>query len=120
VLCILTGLWLISAFDLTLTMLAHNNKLLHESNPIAARVLTQGPEALCAYKVVLVTGGTLILVVYRRRLVAELASALMLVVYTLVAVQWKLCYEMYEKTQEHAPDYAFIQLPVSWIGGLFF
>ncbi|MCP4594529.1 MAG: hypothetical protein GY842_27675 [bacterium] len=96
VLCLLAGLWVINVFDLMLTLIAARQGLLHESNPVAAFILTRGPQAVCFYKCVLVAGGSVILIRYRRRLLAEFTAAAMLTVYALVAVRWKWCYELYE------------------------
>jgi hypothetical protein len=96
VLCFLVGLWLINLFDLALTLISHRQGLLQEANPVAAFMLTYGADAVCFFKCVLVVVGSAILYHYRRRLVAEFSAATLLVVYALVAVQWKWCYELYE------------------------
>ena len=96
VLCLLAGLWVINLFDLILTLISYQQGLLQEANPVAAFILARGPKAVCFYKAVLVFGGSAILIHYRRRLVAEFTAAALLVVYALVAVQWKWCYELYE------------------------
>ncbi|MCK4659439.1 MAG: hypothetical protein KAV82_07945 [Phycisphaerae bacterium] len=96
VLCFLAGLWTINIFDLALTLIAYRQGLLHETNPIALTILERGPEAVCLFKCVLVAIGSVILFHYRRRLLAEFTAAGLLLIYTLVAVQWKWCYELYE------------------------
>lgn len=95
VLCLLSGLWLINGFDVVLTVLAHRQGMLHESNPIAAQLLPLGAFALLVYKVILVTFASTVLIIYRSRLIAEIAATGTLLIYTLVALQWRLCYEMY-------------------------
>lgn len=96
VLCLLAGLWVISLFDLALTVISHREGLLHEANPVAAFVLARGPTAVFIYKAVLVAIGSTILICYRRRLLAEFTAAALLIVYAVVAVRWKWCYELYE------------------------
>lgn len=98
VLCFLAGLWIINIFDLVLTLMADRQGLLHEANPLAAFVLARGPGAVCFYKAVLVAGGSAILIRYRRRLLAEFTAASLLVIYAMVAVRWKWCYQLYELT----------------------
>ena len=95
VLCLLSGLWLINGFDVTLTVLAHRQGMLHESNPIAAQLLPHGALALLVYKIILVTFASTVLIIYRSRLIAEIAATGTLLIYTLVALQWRLCYELY-------------------------
>lgn len=98
VLCLLSGVWLISAFDVVLTVLAHHQGLLHESNPIAARILPHGPLAILLYKLALVVFASSVLLVHRRRLLSEISATLVLLVSVAVAVQWRLCYELYALT----------------------
>ena len=96
VLCLLAGLWLINVFDLILTLISYREGLLHEANPVAAVVLARGPGAVCFFKCVLVAIGSFILIRYRRRMLAEFTAASLLIIYAVVAVQWKWCYELYE------------------------
>jgi len=98
VVCLLIGVWLISAFDLVLTVAAHDQGLLHESNPIAARILPHGAMAIAAYKIVLLALPSVVLFRNRDRVLTEIASAGVLVIYAIVAVQWRLCYELYTLT----------------------
>ena len=96
VLCLLAGLWVINVFDLILTRISYREGLLHEANPVAAVVLARGPGAVCFFKCVLVAIGSFILIRYRRRMLAEFTAASLLIIYAVVAVQWKWCYELYE------------------------
>jgi hypothetical protein len=98
VLLLLIGLWIINAFDLVLTGIAHSNGLLVESNPIAARVVPLGYLAIVVYKTALVAVGSAALLSIRRRPIAEVTAAALLAVYALVAFQWKLCFELYDLT----------------------
>lgn len=97
VICLVMGLWLINAFDVALTVLAHQTGVLSEENPIAARLL-HSPSTLAAYKLVLVAFASTVLLVNRRKLLAEITAAGMLVIYGIVAVQWRVCYEIYALT----------------------
>ncbi len=98
VICLLVGLWVFSVFDAALTILAHRQGMLDESNPIARHILSHSPFAILIYKVVLVSFASYVLAVNRTRLVAELAAGGMLFIYTIVAIQWRLCYELYMLT----------------------
>ncbi len=98
VICLLIGLWVINAFDVTLTILAHHQGMLEESNPIARRLLLHSPYVITLYKVGLVTFASVVLLKQRTRLVAEIAAGGMLLIYTIVAIQWRLCYELYALT----------------------
>ncbi len=98
VICLLAGLWVFGAFDVVLTVIAHHQGMLAESNPIARHLLLQGPYAILLYKVGLVSFASIVLLVNRTRLVSELAASGMLLIYTIVAIQWRLCYELYMLT----------------------
>ncbi len=98
VICLLIGLCIINAFDAVLTVLAHGQGMLDESNPIALRLLALGPSAILIYKLVLVGFASTILLIQRRQLLSELAATGMLLVYILVAIRWQSCYELYLTT----------------------
>jgi hypothetical protein len=98
VIVLLLGLWIINAFDLALTLLATRDGVLYEENPIARALLAHSPYALAIFKVLTVTAASSVLIYYRRHRCSEWASALVATAYALVALQWKLCYEMYEIT----------------------
>jgi len=114
VLCLLFGLWTINAFDLVLTVLSNDFGLLHESNPIAARILPHGTEAIILYKCTLVAIGSYPLVRYRNYPVAELAAASLLIVYSMVAVQWKMCYDFYSITATIDPRVTEVVGAAAW------
>lgn len=118
VVCLLAGLWLINLFDLILTLLAHRGGMLQEVNPLAEFLLRHGPGAVCLYKVGLVAVGSGILFYYRRRLLAELTASTLLLVYALVAVQWKWCYELYEISQTGGTSNADIARIGAWTVGV--
>lgn len=102
VICLLLCVWIINGFDLVLTVLAQRTGMLHEENPIARAVLAHGEGAIFAFKVLLVVGASTVLLRCRRHRCSELAVLLVALTYSIVAVQWKLCYDMYELTLTHA------------------
>ena len=117
VLCMLAGLWLINLFDLMLTVMAHAQGVLDESNPIARRLLPLGPQALAVFKLVLVAGASAVLIRYRKRFISEVSAALMLTVYAGVAVRWKLCYDLYTAASGpiHSSELEFLN---SWVSSV--
>ena len=118
VICVLAGLWLINLFDLMLTVLAHAQGVLDESNPVARYILPFGPTALAAFKIALVGGGSAVLFRYRRRLIAEVTSISMFLVYACVAVRWKLCYEMYSLSTTANVTPADLEQLDAWSSGI--
>ncbi len=98
VICLVIGLWMINGFDVVLTVLAHQQGMLAETNPIAEKLLAHSPVMVAVFKATLVTFASTVLIVYRRKFLAEIAAAGMLFIYTIVAVQWRLCYELYMLT----------------------
>ncbi len=95
VICMMSGLWLINVFDLVLTLLAYEQGLLDEQNPIARHLLPMGVPVVVTFKVGLVLTGSIIFIRYRHHRLSELTAALMLIIYACVAVRWHLCYELY-------------------------
>ncbi len=93
--CFLLGMLIINAFDVTLTLAAHSQGMLEESNPIARAILGRNPYAIVPFKLALVLFPTVVLYRYRDRWLAELAAGGVMFVYVLVAFQWHLCYELY-------------------------
>ena len=118
VVCVLMGLWLINLFDLILTVLAHKQGVLDESNPVARFILPLGPTALAVFKVVLVGGSTAVLFRYRKRLIAEATATCMFAVYACVAVRWKLCYEMYALSTTTTTSPADPEQLDAWTSGI--
>jgi hypothetical protein len=96
---VLLGLWILNGLDLAVSLLAQEQGVLNaasECNPIAARVLSLGPLGLVSYKLLLVAGGTVPLLLQRKRLLAEIASTAALLVYAFVVVQWTVCFQSSE------------------------
>ncbi|MBI4718993.1 MAG: hypothetical protein HY763_14395 [Planctomycetes bacterium] len=95
VICLVAGIWLLNAFDLALTLLSHEQGLLHEENPFARYLLGLGPVTVLLYKVGLVLIGSYPLLKFRTARVAELGAMVILMVYATLAVHWSTCYEFY-------------------------
>ncbi len=91
----MSGLWLINGFDLVLTLLAHEQGILDEQNPIARHLLPMGMPFLVAFKLGLVVTGSIIFIRYRQHRLSEMTAALLLIIYAGVAVRWHLCYQLY-------------------------
>jgi hypothetical protein len=78
-----------------LTVLAHEQGMLHEGNPIAHYLLGLGVPSLVLYKIGLVLIGSYPLLRFRAARVTELGTIVILVSYALLAVHWSECYELY-------------------------
>jgi hypothetical protein len=89
------AIWLLNAFDLTLTILAQNQGVLHENNPLARGFLQQGPITLALYKVGLVLIGSYPLLRFRRARITEMGALVVLIAYSTLAIHWSTCYELY-------------------------
>ncbi|MEP0842758.1 MAG: hypothetical protein HRF43_08605, partial [Phycisphaerae bacterium] len=68
---LLLGAWIINLFDLCLTLLAEQQNMLVEMNPLAARVIPHGPLAVVVYKFAMLSIGTGVLWYCRRHWVTE-------------------------------------------------
>ncbi len=68
---LLLAVWIINLFDLGLTLLAYQQNLMVELNPLAAKVLPHGTAALVAYKLGLLGLGTVALWYCRHHWVTE-------------------------------------------------
>jgi hypothetical protein len=118
VICMLAGLWVINLFDLALTLLAHEQGMLVESNPVARKVLSFGPQAVAVFKLTLVGGASAVLIYYRWRVLAEVTAAAMLLIYAIVAVRWRLCYELYSLTMNGDASATELERIDAWAGGI--
>jgi hypothetical protein len=98
VICLVLGIWLLNAFDLILTVLAHQLGVLVEQNPLAQRVLDLGTPSIVLFKVGCVLIGTYPLLRFRKARITELGSYVILFAYALLAVHWRECYEIYALT----------------------
>ena len=88
VICLVLAIWLLNGFDLTFTILAHEQGSLQEQNPLARRFLADGPLSVTLFKVGLVLIGSYPLLRYRRARITEMATLIILMAYGLLAVHW--------------------------------
>ncbi|UCE59509.1 MAG: hypothetical protein JSU63_18950 [Phycisphaerales bacterium] len=95
VICIVCGILLLNAFDLVLTMVSHQQGVLHEQNPVARQMLRSGPSTIVLYKIGLVFIGCYPLLKFRRARITELASLVIMLAYVILAVRWSTYYELY-------------------------
>ncbi|MCG3136273.1 MAG: hypothetical protein HJJLKODD_00099 [Phycisphaerae bacterium] len=93
---LMSAIWLMNGFDLIMTLSAHQQGLLVESNPVAHAILPHGPVALGIFKVALVLAGSLIFLNYRRHPLVEYLSWFLVVVYLGVSFRWVACYNLYD------------------------
>lgn len=98
VILLVLAIWLINAFDLVLTVLAHGQGLLTEENPLARALLDMGTPSLVLFKVGLVLIGSYPLLRFRMARITEMGSVVILVAYTFLAVHWNECYNLYTLT----------------------
>ena len=98
VICLVLAIWLLNGFDLTFTILAHEQGLLEEQNPLAQKFLSNGPVSVILFKVGFVLAGSYPLLRYRRARITEMATLTILVAYGLLAVHWSECYKLYTLT----------------------
>ncbi len=112
VICLVLGIWLLNGFDLAFTILSHNQGMLHEENPLARHMLTYGVTSIVIYKIGLVMIGSYPLLRFRTARITELGSFAILLAYSVVAVHWSQCYDLYSLTAAHYVETAASQLPV--------
>lgn len=95
VLCMIAGVWLLNAFDLVFTVLAHQQGFLVEVNPVACCLLEWGAAWIIAYKIILVAAGSYPMVCFRTAPVAEFGAFVVFVCYFVLAAWWSECYKLY-------------------------
>ena len=105
ILILLAGVWMLNAFDLGFTLLAHMQGALLELNPIANRLLSYGTEAVIAYKLVVVLFGTSLLWWTRHHRVTEMGTWLVLLAYVALALRWQYFYEVQFLLQQNGAQY---------------
>ena len=103
------AIWMLNGFDLAMTVLAHQQGLLHEQNPVARGLLQGGTAPLMLFKLGLVLIGTYPLLRFRRVRIAELGALVVLVAYAMVSVRWSTCYEVYTLTASHGVHLAELE-----------
>jgi hypothetical protein len=109
VLIIVGGIWLINAFDLTFTILSHENGILDEQNPVARHVLQQGTVSVALFKIGLVLIGSYPLLKFRRARITELGAVVVFVAYAALAFHWFDCFEFYSMTMPEGTSYADVE-----------
>ncbi len=93
VLLALGAIWVISVFDLTFTLLERDNPAFTELNPLAAALLTGPTQLITAFKFGLLTLGSVIFIVLRKRRPTELACWFLLAAKVYVALRWYAYYD---------------------------
>ncbi len=110
VLVLVMAIWLLNAFDLTLTIFAHQQGMLHEQNPVAREMLEAGVLPIMLYKVGLVFMGSYPLLKFRAHRICELGALVVLAAYALLAVRWSTCYELYSLSASDSVNLAEFNL----------
>ncbi len=98
VILLVLSIWLLNAFDLLFTILAYEQGMLQEENPLARQMLHYGTPSIVLFKVGLVLIGSYPLLRFRTARITELGTLVILVSYALLAVHWSECYELYTAT----------------------
>lgn len=98
VVCVVAAIWVLNAFDLTLTICANQIGVLYEQNPLAVPLLREGALPVALFKLGLVLLGSYPLLRFRTARITELGALVVLSVYALLAVRWTACYELYTMT----------------------
>jgi len=95
VFCLVAAIWILNVFDLLLTLVSQEHGLLHEINPVARQVLSQGTISVMLYKAGLVLIGTYPLLKFRSARITELGALVVLCVYAFLAIRWSTCVDLY-------------------------
>ncbi len=106
VILLVMGIWLLNGFDLIFTILAHQQGMLQEENPIARLMLSYGTPSIVLFKIGLVFIGSYPLLRFRTARITELGTLVILVAYALLAVHWSECYELYAASIPHEANLA--------------
>jgi hypothetical protein len=94
---LLVGVWIVNMFDLGFTLLAIEQRLLIEVNPVVTRLLLRhGPGALTAYKIAMLTAATAMFWHCRRSELAESGVWLVAIACVLLSVHW---YQLYQEAE---------------------
>jgi hypothetical protein len=92
VLLLLAAIWDLNIFDLCYTLGESGQRAFVEMNPIAARLANEPGDDLVAYKLGLLTVGSVILLLLSRERIAELTCWMLLAASMYVAVRWFFYY----------------------------
>jgi hypothetical protein len=98
VVLLVLGIWLLNGFDLVFTLLSHQNGMLDEENPVARHMLAYGTSSIILFKIGLVMIGSYPLLRFRTARITELGSIVILVAYSVLALHWSECFELYHIT----------------------
>ena len=109
VICLVLGIWLLNGFDLTFTILSHEQGVLLEENPLARHMLQYGTTSIVLYKIGMVLIGSYPLLRFRRARITELGTYVILAAYTLLALHWATCFELYATTMTETANFAEIE-----------
>ncbi len=109
VVCLVLGIWLLNGFDLTFTILSHEQGVLQEENPLARYMLEYGTASMVLFKIGLVLIGSYPLLRFRRARITELGSYVILAAYAFLALHWSTCFELYAHMFTHGVDLAGIE-----------
>ena len=88
ILLTLAAVWVVAVFDLGYTLAEWGTADFVESNPVAAKVLSQSVRSVFLFKFGLLGAGSLILLLLRRHPVAELGCWFLFAAMLYVAVRW--------------------------------
>jgi hypothetical protein len=92
-LLLLLFVWTVNMFDLGFTLLAHEQRLLVELNPLARGLFAYGSGAVMVYKLSLLVFGSLVLWRFRRHPSAEAAAWVVAGSCVLLALLWHSLYQ---------------------------
>ena len=111
---LLLAAWIVNLFDLGFTLLAQEQGLLVELNPVAARVIPHGAVAAAAYKLALLSFGTMILWLCRDLAIAERSAWVYAIVCVALAFQWHLVYKHADTVQMVQHPAIYLPAPAKW------
>ena len=109
VICLVLGIWLLNGFDLTFTILSHEQGVLQEQNPVARHMLQYGTASVVLFKIGLVLIGSYPLLRFRRARITELGSYVIFAAYAFLAFRWSTCFELYAATIPHGAGFPRIE-----------
>lgn len=89
VLLLLTAVWIVQAFDLGFTLVAHREEAFEELNPAADWALQRGAIGAIVFKVVLVLLGSVILWCCRKRILSECLLWLVFAACVGLSLRWR-------------------------------
>ena len=101
VILLVMGIWMLNGFDLAFTVIAYQQGMLHEENPLARHMLRNGMPSIVLFKIGLVLIGSYPLLRFRTARITELGSMVILVAYAMLAMHWSECLDLYATTVGH-------------------